>query len=245
MLPPAFRMPDPARMAAALRLPSLCAICHAWARERICGDCLQRFTPAVARCRRCALDVPAGVAVCGACVLAPPPFAETLAAVDYAPPWDSLIRRFKFHAALDLAWPLARQVVRAQRRAQRPAPELLLPVPLSDERLRERGYDQAWELARRIGRDLALPVDPTLLLRVKHTEHQLALPPERRAGNVRGAFALEPRRRDAVRGRSVVVVDDVMTSGATVAEISRVLLQAGAAEVGIWVVARTPRPASA
>jgi ComF family protein len=125
------------------------------------------------------------------------------------------------------------------------APALLLPVPLSTQRLRERGYNQAWELARRLARACAGCADAGLLLRLKDTPHQLAFPPEQRAGNVRSAFAVEPRRLGELRGRSVTVVDDVMTSGATVAEIARVLLQAGASEVAVWVFARTPKPGDA
>ena len=125
-----------------------------------------------------------------------------------------------------------------------PRPELLLPVPLSQTRLRERGYNQAWELAQRAGRALHCAADATLLLRVIDTPHQLALPPDKRVGNVRGAFAVDARRRGELTGRSVTVVDDVMTTGATAAEIARVLLKAGAAEVRISVVARTPRPST-
>ena len=231
-----------ASIASALRLPSLCAVCHAWGRQRICVDCVDRFASATPRCRRCALQVPEGVEVCGACLREPPPYAATLAAVDYAHPWDGLVGRFKFHAGLDLTTALVHRMLCACAAAGWPVPSLLLPVPLSNARLRERGYNQAWELARRLARSLGCPIDQRLLLRVKDTPHQLAFPPEQRAGNVRAAFAVEPDRRAALRGRSVTVVDDVMTTGATAAEIARVLLQAGAAEVRIWVVARTPRP---
>jgi ComF family protein len=229
------------RQRAAAQLPSLCAICRSWGLQRVCADCVQRFAPELRRCRRCALQVPAGIDLCGACLTDPPPFTHALAAVDYAHPWDGLITRFKFHAALDLAPALARRVLSAFEHSDTPHPALLLPVPLSDARLRERGYNQAWELARRIGRALHCPADARLLLRLKDTPHQLAFPPEQRAGNVRGAFAIEPRRLAELRGRRVTLVDDVMTTGATVAEAARVLLQAGASEVGVWVVARTPR----
>jgi ComF family protein len=187
------------------------------------------------------LQVPAGVDACGACLTDPPPFAHTLAAVDYAHPWDGLITRFKFHAALDLAPALAQRVLSAFERCGTPHPALLLPVPPSDARPRERGYNQVWELARRVGHALHCPADARLLLRVKDTPHQLAFPPEQRAGNVRGAFAIEPRRLAELRGRRVTLVDDAMTTCATVAEAARVLLQAGASEVGVWAVARTLR----
>jgi len=133
----------------------------------------------------------------------------------------------------------------AHAHAGRPAPGLLLPVPLSLQRLRERGYNQAWELARRLARALGTRADARLLLRIRDTPHQLALPPEERAANVRGAFAVEPARRAELRGASVTVVDDVLTTGATLREIARVLRHAGVAQVHVWTLARTPRPESA
>jgi len=229
-------------LAATQRLPSLCAVCRGWGTQRVCAACVERFAAPHARCQRCALKLPDGVRLCGACLTDPPPFARTLAAVDYDHPWDGLITHFKFHGALDLAPALTQRLLVAfERDDTAPAPTLLLPVPLSAERLRERGYNQAWEIARRLGRALRCEVDARLLLRVKDTPHQLAFPPEQRAGNVRAAFAVEPRRRAELRGRRVTVVDDVMTTGATVGEIARVLLQAGASEVAVWTVARTPR----
>ena len=233
----------------AWHLPSQCAVCHGWGKARVCDACTLRFAARVPRCERCALRVQAPVTLCGQCLRSPPSFDSALAGVDYDHPWDRLIARFKFNAALDLAASLADLLVRAHLdsgRAHsdsgRAQPALLLPVPLSDQRLRERGYNQAWEVARRVARTLRCPADPHLLLRVKDTPHQLSLPRARRAANVRGAFAVEPRRAHELRGRSVTLVDDVMTTAATAAEISTVLKQAGAAEVHLWVVARTPSP---
>ena len=224
------------------RPPSLCAVCHGWGRQRVCAACVTRFAPTQPRCQRCALRVPPGVAICGACLFDPPPFERTLAAADYAHPWDGLITRFKFHGALDLAPALAQRLVDAMRRSEAPAPTLMLPVPLSAARLRERGCNQAWELVKHLRRQLRCRTDAALLLRVKDTPHQIARPLDERAANVRAAFAVEPRRVPELRGQTVTLVDDVMTTGATAAEISRVLLQAGAAQVHVWVVARTPRP---
>ncbi|MEP6873647.1 MAG: ComF family protein [Burkholderiales bacterium] len=228
-------------LAATERLPSLCAVCRGWGAQRVCEACVERFAIQHLRCQRCALRVPDGVRLCGACLNDPPPFAHALAALDYDHPWDGLITQFKFHGALDLAPALTRRLLATFEASHAPVPTLLLPVPLSTERLRERGYNQAWELARRVGRVLHCQADAHLLLRTKDTPHQLAFPPAQRAGNVRAAFAIEPRRLADVRGRSVTVVDDVMTTGATVSEITRVLLQAGASEVGVWTLARTPR----
>ncbi len=180
--------------------------------------------------------MPAQQRVCGECLREPPPFERTIAALDYAAPWSALIARFKFHGAVELA-PLFAGLLREAVR-DHPAPELLLPAPLSETRLRERGFNQSWEIARRLGPR----ADARLLLRIRDTPHQVDLPLERRAPNVRAAFAVEPLRRGEIAGRSVVLVDDVMTTGATAAEMARTLLQAGASRVQLWVLARTPRP---
>ena len=189
--------------------------------------------------------MPAGVTACGECVTEPPPFASTLAAASYGYPWDRLIAAFKFHAALDLSEALVDLLAQAHALRSHATPMLLLPVPLSRQRLRERGYNQAWELTRRLGKRFDCEADADLLLRIKDTPHQLALPLDRRAANVRGAFAVEPRRLRELRGRRITLVDDVMTSSATVAEAARVVLAAGAERVDVWVVARTPRAAEA
>jgi ComF family protein len=236
---------DAVSHAIAARGPSLCAVCHGWGRGRVCASCIDRFAAPVPRCRRCALPLAAPVEVCGSCLTAAPPFDAALAAVDYRPPWDRLVTAFKFHGALDLAAVFADAIVGAERRRAAPRPALVLPVPLGAARWRERGYNQAWELARRVARRLDLVAEPDLLLRLRETAHQLALPFSERAGNVRGAFAVEPRRRAELRGRHVAVVDDVMTTASTAAEIAGVLKQAGAATVEIWVLARTPRPGDA
>lgn len=219
-------------------VPSLCAVCCGWGPSRVCPDCLARFAAPVPRCCRCALRVPEGTRTCGACLVAPSPLDGATAAVDYAFPWDQLLLAFKFHAALDLAPALAERLRAAAQSPGQSPPDLVLPVPQSPDRLRERGFNQAWELARRLG----LAADPHTLLRVRHTPHQLALPEASRAANVRGAFAVAPSRRQRVAGRHVAVVDDVMTTGATGREVAKVLHEAGAASVRWWVVARTPRP---
>ncbi len=193
--------------------------------------------------------MPAGVATCGACLTEPPPFERAVAAVGYGHPWDGLIARFKFHAALDLAPALAHLLLEAVRASDATGPTrtptLMLPVPLSAERLRERGCNQAWELVKHLRRPFGCRTDARLLLRVRDTPHQLARPLDERAANVRSAFAVEPLRAAELRGQTVTLVDDVMTTGATAAEIARVLLQAGAAQVDVWVVARTPKPGAA
>ena len=231
---------QPLSVALPFRWPSQCAVCHTWQSRRVCAPCRQRFAAAVPRCLRCALRVPAGTNLCGQCIQHPPPFEQAVAAFDYDYPWDDLLAAFKFRAALDLAPTLAGQLCDAVRANAGPLPDLLLPTPLSPERLRERGHNQAWEITRRLAQRLSVPADAGLLLRIKDTPHQLALPQAKRAANVRGAFVVEPARRAALSGKAVAVVDDVMTTGATAAEMARTLLQGGAARVAVWVLARTP-----
>ncbi len=220
-------------------LPGQCSLCRAWGRGALCSACRREAGATRPRCARCAIALPAGTTLCGACIVAPPPFERTVAALDYAEPWDALIQRFKFREQPELA-PLLAGLLRHAVRDE-PVPELLLPAPLSEARLRERGFNQAWEIARRLGPR----AEAGLLLRVRDTPHQLALPPDRRAANVRGAFAGEPLRRAAIDGRRIALVDDVLTTGATAAEMARTLLQAGALSVHLWVLARTPAPGSA
>jgi len=184
----------------------------------------------------------ADVALCGRCVRSPPSFDRAIAAVDYTHPWDRLISDFKYREGLDLGEALCGLLMAAHQHHAGDAPDWLLPVPLGAQRLRERGYNQSWELARRCARRLGCRTDASMLLRIRETPHQLALPRERRLANVRGAFAIEPMRRAEVVGRRITLVDDVMTTHATADELSQVLLDAGAQSVQVWVVARTPPP---
>ena len=150
---------------------------------------------------------------------------------------------FKFHAALELARVFVEAIVETcAGRGGGQAPAVVVPVPPSGTRRRERGYNRAWELVRRAARPLPCLADAHLLLRSRDTPRQLARPPDELAGMLRGAFAAEPRRRHKGRGRTIVIVDDAKTTGRTLAEIARVLNGAGAERVGVWVFARTPRP---
>jgi ComF family protein len=226
-----------------LRLPGICTVCRRWTRGRLCSGCLQRFAAAVPRCVQCGLHAPVGALRCGACLRrgSDAPIDATVAAVDYGFPWDGLIAGFKFHQRLDLGDALARLLATALAAAALPSSvELIVPVPLAAGRLRERGYNQAWELARRVARWRGIAARPDLLLRLKNTAHQLGLSERERAANLRDAFFVEPAQRALLKGRRVALVDDVATSGATADEAARTLKAAGAREVQLWVVARTP-----
>ena len=204
-----------------------------------------RYARPVPRCWTCAAHLPPALIgrrepKCGACLRTPPPLDRTIAALDYAFPWDGLLQRYKFHQAIDLRASLVDRLDQSVGVAEAEAPDWLLAVPLNAQRQRERGYNQSYELARALARRRALRCDGDLLLRVRETSRQTQLNAKDRAANVCGAFAVEPGRRKLLQGRHIVLVDDVMTSGATLYELARVLRQAGAANVQAWVVARTP-----
>ena len=172
----------------------------------------------------------------------PPHFERAIAAVDYTHPWDRLISDFKYHGGLDLSGALCDLLLAEHQRHTLEVPDCVMPVPLAAQRWRERGYNQSWELARRCAQRLGVRADPQGLLRIRETPFQLSLPRDRRLANVRGAFAVEPTRRADIAGCGIALVDDVMTTQATADELSRVLLDAGARSVQVWVVARTPPP---
>jgi ComF family protein len=199
-----------------------------------------RFAPAVPRCGRCGLRLGLPAPACGACLREPPPFEHTVCAADYGFPWDALIAAFKFHGRAELAAVLAERLQAAVRAAGAPLPRWVVPVPLAPARLAERGYNQAWELARRLGRSLGVSADAGLLWRPADQAHQADLNRAERQRNLRRAFMTDPRRRAELQGSRVALVDDVMTTGATAREAAAALLRGGAAVVDVWVVARTP-----
>jgi ComF family protein len=221
-------------------LPSQCAVCHAWPAQPVCESCVARFAQPQARCLRCALPVPAGVAECGQCLAHPPVQDACHAALSYDYPWSALIAQYKFNG--QAGW--ARSFASLMRSAPWVEPaldeaDLVLPMPLSKERLAERGFNQALLLARALAPDRT---QAGLLLRVRHTPSQAALDLKQRLANVKDAFAVEPLRAGELKGKKVALVDDVMTSGASVSSAAQALRQAGAARITVLVLARTPQP---
>jgi ComF family protein len=230
-----------------MRCAGQCAICRAWSHDTVCAACLGLYARPVPRCWTCAARLPPELTgrprpQCGRCLVEAPPLDRTVAALDYRFPWDGLLQHFKYHQALELRESLLGRLNSALSAAEVDAPDWLLPVPLSPQRLRERGYNQSHELARSLAKRRGLRCEPGLLLRVRHNERQAGLKLDARAANVRGVFAVDPLRAPRLRGCSVALLDDVMTSGSTLYEIARVLLQAGAMSVQAWVIARTPEP---
>ena len=211
-----------------------CQLCGARNGGRVlCAACFQGL-PALpaSRCPRCALPTPAA-GLCGACLRQPPHFDATVARWAYGFPLDQLIQALKFGHRLLLAELFAEAMLSAS-----PAHgDLLLPVPISAERLRERGFNQAVEIARRLAARLAIPLSLHDVIRPLHTAAQSSLPWKVRRRNMRHAF----RGQRDLSGLHVIVVDDVMTTGATLDELAGTLKLQGASRVSNWVVARTVR----
>ena len=219
------------------RLPSRCAVCHTWPSQALCEACVGQFAQPCPRCARCALPLEGSALVCGACLQDPPELDACLSAVPYAYPWTGLVVDFKFGA--QPGW--ARSFATLLRSTPWVEPALeaadwIVPMPLSPERLRLRGYNQALLLAKQL---VPEKVHAAILLRVKDTPPQSGLARKERLLSVRGAFVVDPLHFDLVRGRRVVIVDDVMTSGASLESAAWALRQAGAAHITGLVLART------
>jgi ComF family protein len=228
-----------ARRFARLVFGGRCFLCRGAADELLCAACDADLPRAAGpRCPRCALPSPDG-ATCGRCRAHPPAYDETVAALEYAFPADVLVQALKFRGELALA-PLLGALLAARLPPGEP-PFAVLPVPLSPARLRLRGFNPALEIARALAPGAGVRLEPRLAERVRDTPPQVDLPLRERAANVRGAF----RCRDLPAGARVAVVDDVMTTGATLHELAATLKRAGAAHVVNWVVARTPAPGDA
>ena len=221
-------------------LPARCLLCGAEGAQGrdLCAGCAADMPVNMVCCARCALPLEVAAERCGICLQREPPFTSAWAPYRYAHPLDLLEARFKFHRDLAAGRLLADLMVTAARR-QPPAarPECLLCVPLHHQRLRERGYNQALELARPLARALGVPLDPEGLIRVRPTSAQTGLDAKARRRNLHEAFAVDAGHEFPAH---VAILDDVMTTGTTLRECARVLLRAGVQRVDVWALARAP-----
>ena len=226
-------------------LPGTCILCRQPSHRHrdLCLVCQAALPRIREPCRHCGLPLPQShpePPVCGTCLLQPPPFVRLVAPFCYSPPLPALIAAFKYDGRLVNGRVLAESLAAClhNRYGQAAMPAILAPVPLHRSRLRRRGFNQALELARRVSRLTAIPVAPRLLERHRDTPAQTGLGARERQRNLARAFTFKGDRR-FVPGMTVALVDDVVTTTATVTALSRLLLRNGASEVHVWAVART------
>lgn len=216
--------------------PGICLLCGCPSRRALdlCAPCAAGLPLLTAACDRCALPLPAP-GVCGQCLQHPPPFAMALAACHHRQPVAGMIHRLKYGGDLAQAAPLAALLAqRLRARIDDPLPEALVPVPLHWRRRLRRGFNQALELALPLGRMLDVPVAANLVKRARATPFQVGLARAERRRNLAGAFRVCARTLP----RHIALIDDVITTGSTVAALASCLRAAGVARIEVWAVAR-------
>jgi ComF family protein len=232
-------------------LPTSCALCGHSGANILCEGChTQFFGQSRRRCRQCAIALPplpaapqTGDALCGHCLKTAPAFDATIVAADYAAPIDQLVLALKFGHRLALAPLFARLLRDALLQAETATaelPTLLVAVPLGPQRLAQRGFNQALEIARPLSRLLGIDLDPQLALRPRDTRAQTMLQPQQRQQNIRNAFMVNGAALERIAGRHIGVIDDVITTGGTLGELAATLKRFGAARITNFVFARTP-----
>jgi len=216
-----------------------CVVCDLEDGDPLCRGCARDYFAAdIARCATCALRLPGSAQDgdrCGRCLAETPHFDATIALADYAPPVNRMIAALKFGGRLPLADAFG-ALLAARAQPSLDGADAICPVPLAFERQAERGFNQAHEIARRVAAACGGLLRVDVLLRIRNTAAQMDLAPDERRRNVRGAFVA----RGDLSGMHIVVIDDVMTTGATLDAIAVALKRAGAARVTNLVVARTP-----
>jgi len=221
-------------------LPPHCLLCgqSGAGQHDLCTACAADLLRNRVCCPRCALPLEAPAPLCGECLHSEPPFASACVPFVYAPPLDALLTHLKFGRSLAAGRVLSELWITAARASLPSIPQALIPVPLHAGRLRERGYNQALELAKPLARAFGVALRNDVLVRTRVTSAQSNLDADARHRNLRGAFAVAP---DATLPAHVALFDDVMTTGTTLRECARTLLRAGAERVDVWAVARAPK----
>lgn len=221
--------------------PHSCILCRNKANEArdICRDCFNQLPFYPGGCRHCARIIPYSTEnlICGVCLKHPPPFDSTFALFAYHAPVTKIILDLKFQHALgnaQLLGILLSQQLREKGLLDSSLPEMIIPVPLHASRQRERGFNQALEIARPVSKALGIPLRVNYCERTKATLAQATLPSDMRQKNVKNAF----RVRKNFQGEHLVVIDDVITTGGTMIEFCRILKKHGAGKIDVWCCAR-------
>lgn len=217
-------------------LPPTCLLCgsHSDQRRDLCKACEADLPWVGTACYQCALPITGGT-VCGLCLKNTPPYDRTIALCYYRFPMPHLVTGLKFQKKLSHAQVLGNLLADRMEFLYVSKPDVLIPVPLHPKRLRQRGYNQALELARPIAKRLNMPIDFRSCQRIKATEAQTGIPAKERMKNMKGAFSVS----SSLNKSHVVLIDDVMTTGSTVIELSRVLRESGVKQIDVVCCART------
>lgn len=216
-------------------LPYTCLLCQKPSNQNLdlCEDCEKELNFIHHACLRCGKPLSPQIEICGDCLKDPPYFRKCIAIFQYDTLITKLIRNLKFHHQLVNAQILG--LLMAKYLKNREKPDYLIPVPLHPFRLKERGFNQAFELARPIKKQLDIPIDITHCHRIRFTYPQFSLRGKYRYHNVKNAFYIDPH----FKPKQVAIIDDVMTTGNTVNELSKALINNGTQKIDIWCCART------
>lgn len=221
--------------------PPVCVLCGAAGARGmdLCAACFADLPWNRHPCPRCAAPLPPDVDTpfCGDCIKSPPPWDEAKSPLAYAYPLDKLVQQFKFNGDLSIGRLLGELLADYLAAGGLTKPDLLIPVPLHPARLKERGFNQANELARPLAKRFRIPVRLDLCERVRATEVQSKLDATERRKNLRNAFVV----RHSLQGKQITILDDVVTTGATVEALASALKDAGAARITVWSAARAAR----
>ncbi len=213
-----------------------CVLCGSPSEKNscLCQPCLEELPFIEQACKTCGLPTTESVIRCGACITVPPLNNIAVILLQYVAPVDHLIKNMKYHNQLAIADLLGQLLADKIKSQPDDLPEQIIPVPLHNSRLQTRGYNQAVEIARPVSKALNIPVNLTSCLRNRATEPQVELPHEERQSNVKNAFEIIHQ----TNVKHVAILDDVMTTGSTMNELTRILLNSGVERVDIWACTR-------
>ena len=205
----------------------------------LCHLCRCNLTLINNPCKQCGQPVPFNLGLmnlCGSCLVNPPGYDFTLTPLSYQPPITNLITQLKFQRKLGYAKTLAQLLLPYlyTHYQTRQLPQLIIPVPLHRTRIQQRGFNQALQIAKYLGKALSIPIDCRTIIRHKSTLEQSKLPAKQRTTNVRSAFSCI----NTMIATHVAIIDDVMTTGQTVNAISQLLKRSGVITVDVWAIAR-------
>src|SRR3989338_2298769 len=215
-------------------LPHTCILCHRKNDQQIdlCLDCENELPFITNACHACGTPLPTNTQICGQCIQQPPPYNNAFALFTYHPPITKLIYDLKFNRKLVNAKILGDLMAKYLKFENKP--DYIIPVPLHHKRLRERGFNQALEIARPIAKKFNIPLNIKSCKRIKHTHAQAMLPKNERKKNIKNAFIMDPN----FQTKHVVILDDVVTTGQTVLELTHALQKNGVQKIEIWCCAK-------